>query len=184
MKTWKRPILAAVCAVAWAGVAGAAEQPSARGMQEMQDNAAQMAQQQQALLQNSSLNLPKVELYMNQQPILIRPGEARTVPITGAVYDHQFNGRILLAPNNDLPIGPQNPACPIFLNGNNPNVAAPVGQNTLTVGLGVFVPPNTPAGNYNCALKYTALHQILLFGEFSVGKGNEVEVPYTVRVRR
>jgi hypothetical protein len=130
-------------------------------------------------LSEARVKLPSLELFANQLPILIRPGEARTVPISGAVYVTGFSGSVTLGPN-----GPKQTACPIFLNGDNPFVQFPVGPDSVRVGLNVWVPPETPPGTYNCALRYTAIHKILRVGDFSVGKGNQVNVPYTVRGRR
>src|SRR5690242_12497676 len=103
--------------------------------------------------------IPKVELYMNQQGILARQGDALTTQVTGAVYDFPLLvGDIGLAPNNDLPLGPSNPACPIFLFGGAVNTSAPIGQNVLSVPVTVRIPADTPPGSYNCALKYVAIY--------------------------
>jgi hypothetical protein len=130
--------------------------------------------------------IPKVELYMNQQGILARQGDALSTQVTGAVYDFPLLfGDIGLAPNNDLPPGPSNPACPIFLFGSAINTSAPIGQNVLSVPVTVRIPPDTPPGSYNCALKYVAIYKSPFTGvSYLVGKGNQVNIPYTVRRAR
>jgi hypothetical protein len=124
--------------------------------------------------------LPKVEIFADQLPIIIRPGEFKTVTLTGAVYDTSFNGRITLDPN-----GPKETACPIFfsLPGVPTPVSAPVGPDSVKVQVGLRGPVGVAAGDYTCALKYTAIHSIFNVGDFSVGKGNEVRVRYTLKRR-
>lgn len=127
--------------------------------------------------------IPKVELYMNQQGVLARQGDALTARVTGAVYDAPFlAGDIGLAPNNNLPLGPSNPACPIFVSGTAINTSAPIGQNVLSVPVTLRIPANTAPGSYNCALKYVAIYKSPFTGiSYFVGKGNQVNIPYTVR---
>ncbi len=160
----KKVVAAAAVAMAsmgWAGVAAAAKSPSEPG----------------------TGILPTIELYMNQQGVLARQGTVAGVTVTGANYDAPFLfGDIGLRPNNDLPIGPNNPACPIFLSGTALGTSAPIGQNTVRVPVSFFIPPNTPPGTYNCALKYVAIYKSPFTGiSYFVGKGNQVNVPYTVR---
>ncbi|HZI15411.1 MAG TPA: hypothetical protein VE153_33875 [Myxococcus sp.] len=130
--------------------------------------------------------IPKVELYMNQQGVLVRPGDALTARVTGAVYDAPLLfGDIGLAPNNDLPTGPTNPACPLFVSGSVINTSAPIGQNVLSVPVILRVPAATAPGSYNCALKYVAIYKSPFTGiSYFVGKGNQVNIPYTVRRAR
>jgi hypothetical protein len=127
--------------------------------------------------------IPSVELYMNQNGVLARQGDLVAVTVTGAVYDFPFLvGDIGLAPNNNLPPGPTNPACPAFLSGGAINTGAPIGQNVLSVPVTLRIPPNTAPGTYNCALKYVAIYKSPYTGiSYSVGKGNQVNIPYTVR---
>jgi hypothetical protein len=130
--------------------------------------------------------LPKVELYMNQQGVLARPGDFLSARVTGAVYDAPFLfGDIGLSPNNSLPPGPTNSACPIFVSGTAINTSAPIGQNVLSVPVTLRIPSNTAPGSYTCALKYVAIYKSPFTGiSYFVGKGNQVNIPYTVRRAR
>jgi len=127
----------------------------------------------------SDINKPKVEIFMNQQPVNLFQGEVRQLTLSGAVYDRNFSGDIFLSPN-----GPQSTACPVFLSGDNRNLNIPLGADSLRVNLVLRVPANTPPGNYNCALRYSALFTVLNVATCEVGKGNQVNIPYQVRRSR
>ena len=132
-----------------------------------------------AVAQCSNANKPKVEIFMNQQPVNLFQGEVRELTLTGAVYDRNFSGDIFLAPN-----GPQSTACPVFFSGENRTVNFPLGPDSVRVRVVLRVPANTPPGNYNCALRYSALFPIINVGTCEVGKGNQVNIPYLVKRSR
>jgi hypothetical protein len=122
---------------------------------------------------------PKVEIFADQLPIIIRPGESKMVTLTGAVYDSPFNGRITVEPN-----GPKETACPIIVLPSTPQpVWLPVGPDSVRLQVAVKGPAGVAPGDYTCALKYTAILSIPNVGDFSVGKGNEVRVRYTLKRR-
>jgi len=184
MKTRTRNILAAALA-ATSTLAGAAPLVPQEGAASPSPQAP-VPQRGTSSQEPGTGKIPTVELYMNQQGVLVRPGDALSTRVTGAVYDAPLLvGDIALAPNNTLPLGANNPACPIFVSGAAFNIGAPIGQNVLSVPIILSVPPNTAAGTYNCALKYRAVYKSPFTGiSYDVGKGNQVNVPYTVRVRR
>src|SRR4029079_8053646 len=105
-------------------------------------------------------------------------GQIQPLQLTGAVYDQAFRGFITLEPN-----GPKATACPAFLLGGNPFYQIPL-NGSFTASLVLQAPANAAPGTYNCALRYTAIDQIINVGDFSVGKGNQVNVPYTVKKAR
>ena len=61
---------------------------------------------------------PTLEIFSNQQPILIGLGQPKGMTVLGAVYDGdiKFGGQVLIQPN-----GPKETACPVFNNGDNPD---------------------------------------------------------------
>jgi hypothetical protein len=126
----------------------------------------------------STRNVPSVELFANQLPILIRQGKTKTITITGAVYDQPFSGNITLQPTPNFATG-----CPLFgnvpFNGVYNNVQFPVGPNSIQLPFTVTGPTNVPPGNYTCKLTYDA--EAFFLGLTPVGKGNTVSIPYTLK---
>jgi hypothetical protein len=125
---------------------------------------------------------PKLEIFPNQQPILIGLGQPKGTTVLGAVYDGniRFGGQVLIRPN-----GPKETACPIFNSGDNLNVSAARNTTNLPLGVGFLVPANHPLGNFNCALTYSASQVNPFTGERVPVRtqGNQVNVPYTVKRR-
>lgn len=126
-------------------------------------------------------NLPHVEIFANQLPILIYQGETKEITLTGAVYDRDFYGTIKVEPN-----GPVSTACPIYstIANTTRTGSLPLSANEPIITVVFTCPRDTAPGDYNCALKYTATAEILNVGNFSVGKGNQVNVGYTVKRKR
>ncbi|GIZ51822.1 hypothetical protein [Noviherbaspirillum aridicola] len=125
---------------------------------------------------------PRLEIFSNQQPILIGRGQFRNVFVLGAVYDGdiEFGGRVSLRPN-----GPQASACPIFSFGENTGVQANRNTTDIPFGLQVAVPGNHPLGTFTCALTYSASQVNPATGVLVpiATLGNEVRFQYTVRNR-
>ena len=117
--------------------------------------------------------LPSVELYAFQPAVLVSASNPnmQAVPIYGAVYNTTFNGIISVTPN-----GPTQTACPIYLYSDTSPRSISVGGFNTTIY--VKVPSGTPKGNYNCGLQYSAY-----CGSINVSKGNQVNVPYTVKIK-
>jgi hypothetical protein len=124
---------------------------------------------------------PTLEIFSNQQPILIGRSQPKGLTLLGAVYDGQILfGRVTVRPN-----GPQETACPIFFTGGTPTFSAPRNSTNVPVPLTVSVPANHPLGNFNCGLTYTASQTNPATGEEVPIRtnGNQVNVPYTVKNR-
>jgi hypothetical protein len=130
---------------------------------------------------------PKVEIFSNQQPILIGLNQQTQVTLLGAVYDDSLvNGAVNLVPN-----GPQNTACPIFVNGLNSPVNIP--GNTMNVQFRVLVQgpsdPQQVTQTFTCGLTYSAAQVVFdpVTGRFVLEPvrtlGNEVRFQYTVKRR-
>jgi hypothetical protein len=123
---------------------------------------------------------PTLEIFPNQQPILIGLGQPKGYKLLGAVYDGdiKFAGRVFVRPN-----GPKETACPIFFNGDNLNFSAARNSTNIPIGVSFRVPANHPLGNFNCALTYSgdqinpATTEVVPVKT----KGNQVNVPYTVK---
>jgi hypothetical protein len=130
-----------------------------------------------------------VEIYANQQPILLGLKQQKAITLLGAVYGSSddvnlVNGVILIAPN-----GPRETACPIFLSGVNTNVTVP--RNTANVPLSAFVlgpaDQRQVGQTLTCGLTYQAFRVVFDpgTGQFSLDpvrtKGNEVRFQYTVK---
>lgn len=125
---------------------------------------------------------PTLEIFSNQQPILIGRGQPKTLSLLGAVYDGdiRFDGKVFIRPN-----GPAATACPIFSNGDNFNVSVVRNSTNVPFQLQVLVPQNHPLGTYNCKLTYSATQTNPATGEVVpiATKGNEVGFQYTVKNR-
>jgi len=125
--------------------------------------------------QSGGHTVPSVEIFSNQLPFNIHPGQTKHITLTGSIYDHHFTGTVKVDPN-----GPISSACPIFatpLNGTQ-NVSLPIGANQAIITVVFTCPPNTPHGQYNCAMRYKAIQTN---GNVSVGKGNEIDISYNVQ---
>lgn len=131
----------------------------------------------------ASRNLPSLEIFATQLPILIRQGSTKTITITGAVYDQPFQGNITLQPSPNFTSG-----CPLFgnfpFNGVYNGVSFPVGPNSVALQLEVTGPTNLPPGNYTCTLKYDAEYITFPGIQFPVGKGNTVSLAYTLKRKK
>ena len=126
-------------------------------------------------------DIPSVEIYQNQQSILIRKGQSKTITITGAVYDQPFTGDITLQPDPDFSTG-----CPLFgnvqFNGVYTNLSIPA-NGSVALNLVVTGPTSLPPGDYTCKLKYDAEYSSFPFPT-PVGKGNPVYIKYTLKNKK
>jgi hypothetical protein len=133
------------------------------------------------LLQSATAQAdPKVEIYAGQQPILIGLGQQKEVTLLGAVYDENLvNGFVNVVPN-----GPQQSACPIFLNGSN---SVTFLGNTANDPFRLLV--QGPADEqqvqqtFTCGLTYSAFRKEGTNLIPIRTKGNEVQFQYTVKRR-
>ena len=124
-------------------------------------------------------DIPSVEIFANQLPIIIRQGKTKTITLTGAIYDKPFVGSITLRPTPDFATG-----CPLFanvpFNGQYTNLQIPVGPNSVQLQFSVTGPTSLKPGNYTCKLTYDA--EFAGFGgPFPVGKGNTISIAYTLK---
>lgn len=127
----------------------------------------------------------KVEIFSDQQPILLKLDQTKTVTLLGAVYDDSLaNGVINIVPN-----GSQNTACPIFVSGLNSPINAPINTTNLLLNVVVKGPsdPQLVQQTFTCALTYSAFRLLLdtVSGRFFLDpiptKGNEVRFQYTFK---
>ena len=125
---------------------------------------------------------PTLEIFSNQQPILIGRGQPKTVTLLGAVYDGdiEFGGRVSIRPN-----GPKETACPIFASGELFNVTVNRNSTNVPFSIQVQVPQAHPLGTFNCKLTYFASQVNPATGVLVpiATKGNEVGFQYTVKNR-
>jgi|GEM_PF-5208251 len=132
-----------------------------------------------ATIQPASRNIPSVEIFANQLPIIIRQGKTKTITLTGAVYDQPFVGNITLRPTPDFATG-----CPLFgnvpFNGQYINVKIPVGPNSVQLAFTVTGPASLKPGNYTCKLTYDAEFATFA-GPIRVDKGNTISIAYTLK---
>jgi hypothetical protein len=129
---------------------------------------------------------PKVEIFSNQQPILIGLNQQKEVTLLGAVYDDPLiNGIVNIVPN-----GPTDTARPIFLSGAN-SVTYPGNTTNLPFRVLVRGPSSDfqVGQTFGCALTYSAARVVInpftgLPDLVSVRtQGNEVRFQYTVKRR-
>lgn len=126
----------------------------------------------------ASRDLPSVEIFATQLPIIIRQGQTKIINITGAVYDQKFQGNITLMPN------PVATGCKLFgnnaFNGIYKNVSFPVGPNSISLPLTVTGPTTGALGKRVCTLSYDAEVPVGAVS-FSVGKGNPVTIEFMLK---
>lgn len=117
----------------------------------------------------------QVEVFAQQKSGRLMPGQTKTLKVRGQLFGNvNFRGDITLSPN-----GPLNPACPLFVSGDNKNLNLAAGQPFVVMV--TLKAPATPAKlDGNCALKYTAQYTDKN-PPCEAGKGNEVNKPYQVR---
>lgn len=120
---------------------------------------------------------PKLEIFSNQQPILIGRNQAKNVTVLGAVYDGNINGgTVSIVPN-----GPA--ACPIFVNGVNSGISIRGNSTNVPFLLAVRPAGTHPIGTFQCTLTYFA-SQINLVSNQPCSiptTENQVSFQYTVK---
>jgi hypothetical protein len=145
---------------------------------------ARLKKQPAAVINPGPTPLPGgVEIYASQPAFKIQQGKTKTINLIGALYGNiQFIGTITVEPNS--PRGSTtNVACPILQAPvSQPHVPLQPGANEVIIAVTFFCPANTPKGNYNCALRYTAVPDNS--NNTNVAKGNEVDIGYLVVAAR
>ncbi len=118
-----------------------------------------------------------LEVFSNQQPVLIGINQPKVLKLLGALYgETNFLGKVRFQPQTTG-------SCRIFFRGES-NVAAKANTTNIVFGLEVLVPKDHPLGDAQCTLQYTAVQVDALGNEtpFPV-RGNTVTIPYTVKKR-
>lgn len=125
--------------------------------------------------------LPRVEIFASQPAFKIQQGKSKTITLIGSVFNNvPFNGTVTVQANS--PLGSTtNVACPILQQPFSQHVNVPAGANEIIISVTFFCPATTARGNYNCALRYTAVPDGT---STNVAGGNEVDIGYLVVAAR